>query len=146
MQQANYDPPLFFKQKGVTLIEVLISILLMAIIGLGGAFIAGRTAVLHRDQNVHLHTINQMRNLLEHSQCMTPTTSTKVITVAEQSIDLDCTYVTGFYTVQAFEPPITGSTTLVGVESSGPGVGVNYPILQVKDSDTFVPIKVEIAP
>jgi len=43
-------------QQGVTLIEVLVSMVLMAIIGLGAAYISGRTTVMHRDQNLHLHT------------------------------------------------------------------------------------------
>ncbi len=43
MRQLNYKHP-FSKQRGVTLIEVLISVFLMAIIGLGSAFIAARTS------------------------------------------------------------------------------------------------------
>src|SRR5574343_334851 len=85
MRQLNYKHP-FSKQRGVTLIEVLMSVLLMAIIGLGSAFIAARTAVTHRDQNVHLHTIIQMRNQLEASQCITA--GTKTITVATTNVNL----------------------------------------------------------
>ena len=48
-------------QQGITLIEVLVSVAMMAIIGLGAAYIAGRTAVIHRDQNIHLYTVNQFR-------------------------------------------------------------------------------------
>lgn len=142
MQQANYNPPLFLKQKGVTLIEVLISILLMAIIGLGGAFIAGRTAVIHRDQNVHLHTINQMRNQLETSQCIT--SGEKSITVVAQNIKLDCTYTEASYTVAAFNSAALPNNG-VAASSSG-GIKIKIPSLKVQDSDTFVPIKVEIAP
>lgn len=138
MQKLNYKHS-FSKQRGVTMIEVLISILLMTIIGLGSAFIAGRTAVLHRDQNVHLHTINQMRNQLESSQCLT--VSTKTIAVAEQNVNLDCTYTEGSYTVTAF------NSTGGGVASSNTGaIKVKFPALKIQDSDTFVPIKVEIKP
>ena len=45
-------------QAGITLIEVLISLLLMAIIGLGGAYIAARTAVVQRDGNIQVQAIN----------------------------------------------------------------------------------------
>ena len=137
MRQLNYKHP-FSKQRGVTLIEVLMSVLLMAIIGLGSAFIAARTAVTHRDQNVHLHTISQMRNQLEASQCITA--GTKTITVATTDVNLDCTYTTGNYTVAA-----NGSGG--GIASTNPGeIKVNYPALKVQTSDTFAPIKADIKP
>ena len=138
MQKVIYKHP-FSKQHGVTMIEVLISIFIMAIIGLGSAFIAGRTVTLHRDQNIYLHTINQMRNQLESSQCITA--GTKVIAVAEQNINLDCTYTEGSYTVAAY------NSTGGGVASSINGaIKVKYPALKIQDTDTFVPIKVEIQP
>lgn len=137
MRQLNYKHP-FSKQRGVTLIEVLISVLLMAIIGLGSAFIAARTAVTHRDQNVHLHTISQMRNQLEASQCITA--GTKTITVATTNVNLDCTYTTGDYTVKA-----NGSGG--GIASTGDGeIHVKFPALKVQTSDTFAPIKADIKP
>ena len=139
MRQLNYKHPLS-KQRGVSLIEVLVSLVLMAVIGLGAAFIAARTAVTHRDQNVHLHTISQMRNQLEASQCITDGT-TKTITVATTDVNLDCTYDTGQYTVAAY-----GSGG-AGVASSAPGViHVKFPALKVQTSDTFAPIKAEIKP
>ncbi|WP_168406493.1 PulJ/GspJ family protein [Acinetobacter indicus] len=68
MHQVHYKSSTMYKhQQGVTLIEVLVSMVLMAIIGLGAAYISGRTAVMHRDQNLHLHTVNQMRQYLESS-------------------------------------------------------------------------------
>lgn len=137
MRQLNYKHP-FSKQRGVTLIEVLMSVLLMAIIGLGSAFIAARTAVTHRDQNVHLHTISQMRNQLEASQCIT--TGTKTITVGTTNVNLDCTYTTGNYTVKA-----NGSGG--GIASTDPGeIHVKFPALKVQTSDTFAPIKADIKP
>ena len=137
MRQLNYKHP-FSKQRGVTLIEVLMSVLLMAIIGLGSAFIAARTAVTHRDQNVHLHTISQMRNQLEASQCITA--GTKTITVATTNVNLDCTYTTGDYTVKA-----NGSGG--GIASTGDGeIHVKFPALKVQTSDTFAPIKADIKP
>ena len=137
MRQLNYKHP-FSKQRGVTLIEVLMSVLLMAIIGLGSAFIAARTAVTHRDQNVHLHTISQMRNQLEASQCITA--GTKTITVATTDVNLDCTYTTGDYTVVA-----NGSGG--GIASTLDGeIHVKFPALKVQTSDTFAPIKADIKP
>ncbi|MFK8933408.1 hypothetical protein ABCA12_0349 [Acinetobacter junii] len=138
MRQLNYKHP-FSKQRGVTLIEVLMSVLLMAVIGLGSAFIAARTAVTHRDQNVHLHTIIQMRNQLEASQCITA--GTKTITVATTNVNLDCTYPEGSYTVAA------RNSSGGGIASSAPdAIKVKAPALKVQTSDTFVPIKADIKP
>ncbi|MEK5765739.1 PulJ/GspJ family protein [Acinetobacter schindleri] len=141
MRQLNYKHP-FSKQRGVTLIEVLMSVLLMAIIGLGSAFIAARTAVTHRDQNVHLHTISQMRNQLEASQCITDGT-TKTITVATTDVNLDCTYTTGNYTVAA-----NGSGG--GIASTNTGeIKVKFPALKVQNNtnnNVFVPIPADIKP
>ena len=68
MQQVIYKSVVTHRhQQGATLIEVLVSMVLMAVIGLGAAYISGRTAVVHRDQNIHLHTVNQMRQQLEDS-------------------------------------------------------------------------------
>ena len=45
MHQVHYKPSSISRyQQGVTLIEVFVSMLLMAIIGLGAAYISGRTA------------------------------------------------------------------------------------------------------
>ena len=140
MRQLNYKHP-FSKQRGVTLLEVLISIFLMAIIGLGSAFIAARTAVIHRDQNVHLHTISQMRNQLESSQCITA--GTKTITVASTNINLDCTYTEGSYTVAA-----NGSGGGIASTTTGE-IKVKFPALKVQNNtnnNVFVPIPADIKP
>lgn len=91
MQQVHYKKPLRLKyQQGVTLIEVLVSIVLMAIIGLGAAFIAGRTAVMHRDQNIHLHTVNQMRQYLEKGECPPSEDGTTYVNVADMKVAVEC--------------------------------------------------------
>ena len=91
-------------QQGATLIEVLVSMVLMAVIGLGAAYISGRTAVVHRDQNIHLHTINQMRQQLENSnECGGKAlgTHTVQVQVAGNNVNLDCIVSEGAYTVVA---------------------------------------------
>lgn len=145
MQQAHYKTSLIPKyQQGVTLIEVLVSIVLMAIIGLGAAFIAGRTAVIHRDQNIHLHTINQFRQQLENSaQCGSKALGTHQIQVdiAGTSVQADCTVKKQTFTVTALD----GTTnTNNGVASAN--VDVTYAELKVNSDDTFVPVKVQISP
>lgn len=145
MRQATYKNfPAYQCQKGITLIEVLVSMVLMAVIGLGAAYISGRTAVMHRDQNIHLHTVNQMRQQLENSsECGGKSIGTHEveIQVAETSVDLDCVVQEEGYTVAANDS-IGG-----GVASSSPGaIKVNSAKLAVKEDDTFVPIKVQMSP
>ncbi len=131
-------------QQGATLIEVLVSMVLMAVIGLGAAYISGRTAVVHRDQNIHLHTINQMRQQLENSnECGGKAlgTHTVQVQVAGNNVNLDCIVSEGAYTV------VANDSTGGGVASSTVGgVKVSAATLEVDEADTFVPVKVQIAP
>ncbi len=130
-------------QQGVTLIEVLISIVLMAIIGLGGAFIAGRTAVIHRDQNIHLHTIGQLRQQLENStQCGSKSTGThsEKVKIVGKEVQVDCTVKTQAFTVDTFN----NSNPKQGVAAST--VNVSYAEIKISADDSFVPIKVQISP
>lgn len=145
MRSAIYKHfPAYQYQKGVTLIEVLVSMVLMAVIGLGAAYISGRTAVMQRDQNIHLHTVNQMRQQLEDSsKCSGKSTGTHEveIQVAGINIDLDCMVQQEGYTVAAYDS--TGG----GVASSASGgIKVNSATLEVNEDDTFVPIKVQMSP
>lgn len=145
MQQVHYkSSPSLKCQQGVTLIEVLISIVLMAIIGLGAAFIAGRTAVIHRDQNIHLHTINQFRQQLENSaQCGAKAVGTHSIQVeiAGSNVQADCIVKKQAFTVTALD-----GTTNPNNGVAEANVDVTYAELQVKSSDTFVPVKVQMSP
>ena len=145
MQQVLYKNSALHKhQQGATLIEVLVSMVLMAIIGLGAAYISGRTAVMHRDQNIHLHTVNQMRQQLENSaECagQNAGTHTVQIQVVGTGVNLDCVVSEGAYTVVARD------STGAGVASStSGGIKVNAATLAVKDDDTFVPVKVQMSP
>lgn len=128
-------------QAGITLIEVLISLLLMAIIGLGGAYIAARTAVVQRDGNIQIQTINKMRQVAvkaDTSSCV----NTSSITINGTSVTTPCTLTSTTYTVNASinssapptPPPYSASVT------------VQSPSIQVSGSDTFVPVKSVISP
>ncbi|OTG78927.1 hypothetical protein B9T23_02345 [Acinetobacter terrae] len=145
MQQALYkNSALYKQQQGATLIEVLVSMVLMAVIGLGAAYISGRTAVMHRDQNIHLHTVNQMRQQLENSaECGGKAVGTHAvqIQVAGTSIDLDCVVSEGAYTIVAKD-----STGAGVVSSTSGGIKVSAATLAVDEDDTFVPVKVQMSP
>jgi Tfp pilus assembly protein PilV len=128
-------------QAGITLIEVLISLLLMAIIGLGGAYIAARTAVVQRDGNIQIQTINKMRQIAvkaNTSSCV----DTSSITINGTSVTTPCTLTSTTYTVNASinsSPPPTSPPYSASVT-------VQSPSIQVSSSNTFVPIKSVISP
>src|SRR5690606_4533407 len=145
MQLEFYKSDVMHKhQQGVNLIVVLVSIVLMAVISLGAAYISGRTAVLHRDQNIHLHTVNQMRQQLENSDaCGGKAIGAHdvQIQVAGTGINLDCVVTEGAYTVVAKD------STGAGVASSTVGgIKVSAATLAVDEADTFVPVKVQMSP
>lgn len=128
-------------QAGITLIEVLISLLLMAIIGLGGAYIAARTAVVQRDGNIQVQAINKMRQIAvkaNTSSCV----DTSSITINGTSVTTPCTLTSTTYTVNASinsSPPPTSPPYSASVI-------VQSPSIQVSSSNTFVPIKSVISP
>ncbi|WP_173913096.1 prepilin-type N-terminal cleavage/methylation domain-containing protein [Acinetobacter sp. Marseille-Q1618] len=142
LKEAYKKSPYFKNQKGISLIEVLVSMLLMSIIGLGAAFVTGRTAVMHRDQNIHLHTVNQLRAELEENGCNSVVGQHDLqIEIADQSISLNCEVEDNGYTVSAFDHVNNG------VKSSGVNeIIVRSTALSIADTDTFVPVKVQMTP
>lgn len=126
-------------QAGITMIEVLITLLLMTIIGLGGAYIAARTAVVQRNGNIQLQTINKMRQIAvkaDASSCV----DTSSITINGTSVTTPCTLTSTTYTVNSYQ---ASSPTSIYQSQS---VTVNSPAIQVSSSDTFVPVKSVISP
>lgn len=147
MQQVLYKNSALHKhQQGVTLIEVLVSMVLMAIIGLGAAFIAGRTAVMHRDQNLHLHTVNQMRQYLESSTGSGCSNGIDLDVVGKK-VKVNCELnATKEYTVRVKD----NSNSFIVTSLDGK-VTVGAPTLKVvatDDSETHwkVPVTVEMVP
>ncbi|WP_326519347.1 PulJ/GspJ family protein [Acinetobacter sp. CAAS 2-6] len=139
MQQVLFKKRLVpSSEHGMALIEVLISIFLMAIIGLGAAFIAARTAVVHRNENIHLLTVNQMRLKLESEVACDNNTN---ISIKTQTVNTPCSTSTFGYTVAAFKGDKTGHSS-----SANGGISITSPHIQVASDDTFVPVKVEISP
>lgn len=146
MHQEHYKTSAISKyQQGVTLIEVLVSMLLMAIIGLGAAYISGRTAVLHRDQNLHLHTVNQMRQYLE-SSAGSGCTNNVDLDVAGKKVTVNCIVQTKDYNVITKD---NGDNVIVTpVDREVIVVSPTVKVVEKTDSTTHwnVPIPVEIAP
>ncbi|MGX9608314.1 PulJ/GspJ family protein [Acinetobacter sp. T63] len=146
MHQEHYKTSAISKyQQGVTLIEVLVSMLLMAIIGLGAAYISGRTAVLHRDQNLHLHTVNQMRQYLE-SSAGSGCSNNVDLDVAGKKVTVNCIVQTKDYNVITKD---NGDNVIVTpVDREVTVVSPTVKVVEKTDSTTHwnVPIPVEIAP
>ena len=146
MHQEHYKTSAISKyQQGVTLIEVLVSMLLMAIIGLGAAYISGRTAVTHRDQNLHLHTVNQMRQYLE-SSAGSGCSNNVDLDVAGKKVTVNCIVQTKDYNVITKD---NGNNVIVTpVDREVIVVSPTVKVVEKTDSTTHwnVPIPVEIAP
>lgn len=147
MHHVHYKKSRMLKhQQGVTLIEVLVSMVLMAIMGLGAAYISGRTAVMHRDQNLHVHTVNQMRQYLE-SSTNNGCSNGIDLDVAGKKVKVNCELdATKEYTVRVKD----NSNSFIVTPLDGK-VTVGSPTLKVvatDDSETYwkVPVTVEMVP
>jgi prepilin-type N-terminal cleavage/methylation domain-containing protein len=91
-------------QRGLTMLEVLISLALMSIIGLGAAFISTKTAVMHRDQNIHLHTVSQLRHQISSAGLDASTCSeNKMIQIAGENVKVSCSLVEKTFQVDIFK-------------------------------------------
>lgn len=127
-------------QAGITLIEVLISVLLTAIIGLGAAYIAARTTVIQRNGNIQVQAINKMRQVAIKADSST-CTATSTITINGTTVTTPCTINATTYTVAAFN-----STTGPGSSVASADVTVEFPSIQVDSAASFVPVKSVISP
>lgn len=58
-----------YRQRGMGLVEALITLLLTAIIGMGMVYLMGRSAVAQKDMNVLGITVGEMRNQIMSGQC-----------------------------------------------------------------------------
>lgn len=133
-------------QAGITLIEVLISMLLTAIIGVGGAYIASRTAVIQRNGNIQIQSINKMRQIAVKADATT-CTNTSSVSINGTSVTTPCTINSASYTVNSFSAAPTGANTWPAGSSVGSAtVTVQSPSIEVSSTDTFVPVKSVISP
>lgn len=137
-------------QAGITLIEVLISMLLTAIIGLGGAYIASRTAVIQRNGNIQIQSINKMRQIAvkaDTTTCRNIIANPSTITIGGITVKTPCTLNTATYTVNSFSAAPTGTNTWpAGTSVASADVTVTSPSIEVDSADTFVPVKSVISP
>jgi prepilin-type N-terminal cleavage/methylation domain-containing protein len=125
------------KNNGFTLLEVLISMLLLVVIGLGGAYLLGRANYIQRDMNIHLLTVSQMRYTLQNGNC----TALSTISINNSSVLTPCT------TSSSVTYTVTGTGLSTGGTST---VTVTSPSIQVSSTDTtstsLIPIPIKISP
>ena len=120
-------------QNGFTLLEVLISMLLLMIIGLGGAYLLGRANYIQRDMNVHLLTVSKMRYTLQNGSC----SSSSSISINGTAVQTPCSSTTATYAVSG-----TGLTTA--------NVSVTSPTIEVSSTDQtttgLIPSPIKVSP
>lgn len=72
------------------MLEALITMLLLAIIGIGIAFIAGRTMVAQRNASTQHLAISQMRETLKSGLCDASAPITVPLSIASNTINASC--------------------------------------------------------
>ncbi|ENV47927.1 hypothetical protein P255_01605 [Acinetobacter brisouii CIP 110357] len=121
------------KNNGFTLLEVLISMLLLMVIGLGSAYLLARANVTQRDMNIHLLTVSKMRYILQNGGC----TSSSSISINGTNALTPCTSSSATYTVSAN-----------GLSASD--VAVTSPSISVSSTDStttsLIPSPITISP
>lgn len=78
-------------QKGSTLFEALIALVLTSIIALGGALSIGKIMQAHRQSNIQQIAVNQLRMLLQSGSSLCGTTPAPNITINNKSLNVTVT-------------------------------------------------------
>lgn len=111
-------------QKGSTLFEALIALVLTSIIALGGALSIGKIMQAHRQSNIQQIAVNQLRVLLQSGSSLCGTTPAPNITINNQSLNVTVT--------------CTNQSTTV----KGANVNITKTVLSVTDSTLGGEVKV----
>lgn len=78
------------QQRGISLLEALITLLLMSIIGIGTAYIAAKAAVAQRhSSSLHL-TVSQLREALSRGECRSTTPRSSELPLGGGSVQASC--------------------------------------------------------
>jgi prepilin peptidase dependent protein A len=101
------------RQRGEFLIEALVSLVLVAIVGLGSTYVASRVSVAQRAQSVQNNALAQMRDILKTRQAADLCAGTNIPTVV-----LGSTTVT---------PSVSCSTSTVTLGSGASAATVTSP-------------------
>ena len=111
-------------QKGSTLLEALVALVLTSIIALGGALSIGKIMKAHRQSNIQQIAVNQLRVLLQSGSSLCGTTPAPTITINNQSLNVTVTCANQATTVNGANVTITKTVLSVTDSSLGGEVKV----------------------
>lgn len=111
-------------QKGSTLLEALVALVLTSIIALGGALSIGKIMKAHRQSNIQQIAVNKLRVLLQSGSSLCGTTPAPTITINNQSLNVTVTCTNQATTVKGANVTITKTVLSVTDSSLGGEVKV----------------------
>ena len=111
-------------QKGSTLLEALVALVLTSIIALGGALSIGKIMKAHRQSNIQQIAVNQLRVLLQSGSSLCGTTPAPTNTINNQSLNVTVTCTNQATTVKGANVTITKTVLSVTDSSLGGEVKV----------------------
>lgn len=111
-------------QKGSTLLEALVALVLTSIIALGGALSIGKIMKAHRQSNIQQIAVNKLRVLLQSGSSLCGITPAPNITINNQSLNVTVTCTNQATTVKGANVTITKTVLSVTDSSLGGEVKV----------------------
>ncbi|RKG37670.1 prepilin-type N-terminal cleavage/methylation domain-containing protein, partial [Acinetobacter sp. WCHAc060007] len=111
-------------QKGSTLLEALVALVLTSIIALGGALSIGKIMQAHRQSNIQQIAVNKLRVLLQSGSSLCGITPAPNITINNQSLNVTVTCTNQATTVKGANVTITKTVLSVTDSSLGGEVKV----------------------
>lgn len=111
-------------QKGSTLLEALVALVLTSIIALGGALSIGKIMKAHRQSNIQQIAVNQLRVLLQSGSSLCGITPAPNITINNQNLNVTVTCTNQATTVKGANVTITKTVLSVTDSSLGGEVKV----------------------
>ena len=112
-------------QRGMSMMEALITLLIMSIIGMGIAYMTGRAMVAQRNMGAQHLAVSQMRHQLKTGQCQSSAVLSKSLQIGSQTLAAAC---------QSTGELLTVEPSAIGVASQV--VTVNVPVMSA-DSPIF---------
>ena len=111
-------------QKGSTLLEALVALVLTSIIALGGALSIGTIMQAHRQSNIQQIAVNKLRVLLQSGSSLCGITPAPNITINNQNLNVTVTCTNQATTVKGANVTITKTVLSVTDSSLGGEVKV----------------------
>lgn len=78
------------RQAGLSMLEALITLLLMSIIGMGIAYVTGKTLVAQRNTGAQYLAVSQMRQAVKSGDCAGAANVSRTVQIASMSLQANC--------------------------------------------------------